>query len=177
MPQRATSLLVLPAAALLLSGCAAGGASAPAPSAAGPACAESARLADSAGLAVAFDSLYALAQSGRRPADLVLAPHDRKPALANTRQVERLLQTLYPPALREAGLGGTNEVALLIGADGAVRSVLLVRSSGKGELDRATIEVARGMRFRPARRGSCPVPFFAAVPISWAVERSGEGEP
>ena len=174
-----TSRLVLPLAlpgvfALLAAGCAsAGGAasgSAPAPSAA---CASVAMPPDQESLAVAFDSLHKLAMRGRAPADLVLAPHDRKPQIDNRGEVRNLLATSYPPALRDAEIGGITHVSVLVDAAGTVRNVLLVRGSAHDELDRASIAVARGMKFRPARQGSCPVPFFTVIPITWTVESDG----
>lgn len=135
------------------------------------ACASAATPPDPASLATAFDSLHTLAMRGRAPAELVLAPHDRKPQLDNPGEVRNLLATLYPPALRDAQIGGTTRMAILLDAAGTVRNVLLVRGSAHDELDRASIAVARGMRFRPARQGSCPVPFFAVIPVTWTLER------
>lgn len=155
--------------AVLAAGCAsAGGSTAPATSAA---CA-SAGASDDVGLAAAFDSLHALRLRGRAAEDLVLAPHDHEPQLANPREMRRLLETMYPPTLRDAGAGGSTEVAMLVDATGSVRNVLLVRGSGHGELDQASIAVVKAMRFRPARQGSCPVPFFSSFPVGWHLERS-----
>jgi protein TonB len=77
---------------------------------------------------------------------------------------------LYPPALRDAGVGGTTEVSMLVDATGIPRDVRVVRGSSHPDLDRATIAVERGMRFRPARQGSCPVPFFMVMTHTWGVE-------
>lgn len=159
--------------AVLAAGCASSGgaaaAAAPAPSAA---CASAATPPDDARLAAAFDSLHTLAMRGRAPGELVLAPHDRKPRIDNAGEVRNLLATLYPPALRDAKIGGTTRMALLVDASGTVRNVLLVRGSAHDELDRASIAVARSLRFRPARQGSCPVPFFMVIPITWTIEES-----
>lgn len=163
------ALALAGALALLAAGCAsAGGSTAPAASAA---CA-SAGASDDASLAAAFDSLHALRLRGRAAEDLVLAPHDRKPQLANPREMRRHLETMYPPMLRDAGAGGSSEVAMLVDATGAVRNVLLVRGSGHGELDQASITVVKAMRFRPARQGSCAVPFFSSFPVNWHLEKS-----
>jgi TonB family protein len=170
MPLRPTPALALAGAlAFLAAGCASAGGSAPPASSA--ACA-SAGASDDAGLAAAFDSLHALRLRGRAARDLVLAPHDRKPKLENTAEVRRLLETTYPPLLRDAGVTGSSEVAMLVDATGTVRSVLLVRGSAHGELDRASIAVVKAMRFQPARQGSCPVPFFSSLPINWHLEKT-----
>ena len=80
--------------------------------------------------------------------------------------------TLYPPALRSTGVTGRSEVALLIDASGTVRSARMVRASTHPDFDQPALTVSRGMRFRPARQGSCPVPFFATIPITWVLNRS-----
>ena len=150
----------------VLAGCASArgaGASAACASAAAP---------DPARLVAAFDSLHALALRGRAPIDLVLAPHDRKPQLDNPGEVQQLFMKLYPPALRDAGVGGTTALALLVDATGNVGEVRLVRGSGHDELDRASMTVVRSMRWRPARQGSCPVPFYMGMPITWSLEYS-----
>ena len=156
------------ALAVLVAGCASGGGagSGSAPSAA---CA-SAAAPVSASLAPAFDSLFALRQRGRSVGELVLAPHDVKPRLANADEVGHLLKTLYPPTLRNTGAGGTTEVAILLDASGTTRHARVVRSSPFPALDTATVSVARAMRFRPARQGSCPVPYFTSVPVTWTLE-------
>lgn len=157
------------ALALLAAGCAsAGGAASGSRSAA---CAPAA-TPDSASLAAAFDSLHALRQRGRSAGELVLAAHDSKPQLANPGEVRKLFMRLYPPALRDAGVGGTAEVSMLVDASGIPREARVVRGSGHPELDRATLDVERGMRFRPARQGSCPVPFFMVMTHTWTVEAS-----
>lgn len=165
-------VLALLAAGCASSGGAAGGA-APARLAASEACASAAMPPDQASLAAAFDSLHKLLVGGRIPRDLVLAPHDRKPQLANTSEIQNVLMTAYPPALRDAGVQGTTQVAALVDAAGAVRDVRLVRPSMYNEFDAATVAVVRRMRFRPASQGGCPVPFFMSIPISWTLERGG----
>jgi len=172
MTSRLTLLLAFTGAlAVLAAGCASAGGAASGSAAAPSAACDS--VANPASLAAAFDSLHTLAMRGRAPADLVLAPHDRKPQLDNRGEVRNLLATSYPPALADAEIGGITHVSVLVDAAGTVRNVLLVRGSAHDELDRASIAVARGMKFRPARRGSCPVPFFTVIPITWTVESDG----
>lgn len=172
-----TSRLALPLAlcgalSVLAAGCAsAGGAASGSASAPSAACASAAMPPDPASQAAAFDSLHKLLVGGRLPRDLVLAPHDRKPQLDNFAEIQELFRTTYPPALRDAGVQGSAQVAALLDARGAVRDVKLVRSSMYNELDAATVAVVRRMRFRPARQGGCPVPFFMSLPVSWTLER------
>ncbi|MEW5931399.1 MAG: energy transducer TonB [Gemmatimonadota bacterium] len=84
-------------------------------------------------------------------------------------RVRRRLATHYPPALRDAGVVGKSEVAVLIDAAGSVGNVLVARGAGHADFDLATIAVARGMRFRPAAQGG-PVPFFSVMPVTWTLE-------
>ena len=170
MTLRRTASVVLAGALASLAGCASGGSSDTADGPAPATCAAAPQL-EGARLAAAFDSLHALATRGRPQKELVLAPHDRKPRLLNAGAVQQLLATLYPPALRDAGLGGQTEVAFLVDTRGEVSSVVLVRSSRYHDLDLATISVVKGMRFRPAAEDGCPVPYFSLVPISWTLER------
>ncbi|HEX8274444.1 MAG TPA: energy transducer TonB [Longimicrobiaceae bacterium] len=165
--RRTASLVFAGALASLAAGCASAGGATSGPRSA--ACA-SVSIPDSASLAAAFDSLHALRLQGRSGGELALVPHDSKPQLANPREVRKLFMRLYPPALRDAGVGGTTEVTLLIDASGIPRDVRVVRGSGHPELDRATIDVQKGMRYRPARQGSCPVPFFMVMLHNWVVE-------
>ncbi len=170
MTSRLALHLALPGAfSVLAAGCASAGGAASASASA--ACASVAMPPDPASQAAAFDSLHRLLVGGRIPRDLVLAPHDRKPQLDNFAEIQEVLRTTYPPALRDAGVQGTTQVAALLDARGAVRDVKLVRSSMHNELDAATIAAVKRMRFRPASQGGCPVPFFMSIPLAWTLER------
>lgn len=167
---RTASVVLAGALALLAAGCASAGGAAPGSRSA--ACAPAA-APEAASLAAAFDSLHALRLRGRSAGELVLAPHDSKPQLTNPIEVRSLFMKRYPPALRDAGVGGTVEVSLLVDASGVPTDVRVVRGSGHPDLDRATVEVQRGLRFRPARQGRCPVPFFMGMTHTWVVETDG----
>ncbi len=160
------------ALALLAAGCAASAGASGSGPATPASCAAAARPPDDVSLAAAFDSLHALRLRGRSVNGLVLAPHDRKPRLDNPGEVQQLLGRLYPPALRASGVTGRTEVAALIDTAGIVRRVLLVRGSTYDEFDRAASTAVRAMRFRPARQGSCAVPYFASLPITWTLQRT-----
>ncbi len=168
-----TRSLALAGALTLLAACAS--AAGPASGSPPPSCASAALPADDAGLAAAFDSLHTLRVRGRAADSLVLTPYDTPPRLDNRSEVARLFKTLYPGALRDAGVGGTAEVAALIDTSGTMGNIRLVRGSTYHELDLATYTVVRGMRFRPARQGGCPVPYFMSVPITWEMERAQRG--
>ena len=57
----------------------------------------------------------------------------------------------YPPALRDAGIGGRVVVRGVIGTDGRVESAEVVRSSGNGTLDNNALNAFYKWRFTPAR--------------------------
>lgn len=68
----------------------------------------------------------------------------------------------YPERARREGVEGTVSLRLAIDADGRVVSVRLLRPSHP-DLDRAALEGARLLRFRPARKGrravACEIPY------------------
>jgi len=70
------------------------------------------------------------------------------------------------------------EIAVVVGADGTLRSARVAASSGRAPLDRAALEaVRRAVERRPIRdvcRGRAP---DCAVEVRWAVEASARVEP
>jgi TonB family protein len=97
-------------------------------------------------------------------------PMTKAPRLKNGVQVSDALERLYPPLLRDAGIGGTANVWFLIDDEGRVAKVQIRESSGREELDAAALEIARGMRFEPARNGDEPVTVWVALDITFATE-------
>jgi len=71
----------------------------------------------------------------------------------------------YPETSRNAGVTGTVMVAALIGEDGRVREVKVVRSIPM--LDELALECVRQWTFRPAMRSGRPVAYWLAVPVTW----------
>ena len=57
----------------------------------------------------------------------------------------------YPPALRDAGIGGRVVVRGVIGVDGRVESAEVVRSSGNSTLDNNALNAFYKWRFSPAK--------------------------
>ena len=174
---------LIPVALLLgLFGCASGPEthSAPRPSGSVAPCPayanfETVQLPDARGLLQAFDSLYthALANSGANP---VIVPFTSKPRIKNAADLSRIMKRVYPAPLRDAGVQGSTEVALLIAADGSVRDARVLRSSGQSALDLASVRTAQQMIFHPAQNGICPVPHFNKLPITWRIDRTSSGE-
>lgn len=57
----------------------------------------------------------------------------------------------YPPAVREIGIEGSVEVALVVLRDGTVGWVRALKAEPRGYFEQAAIAGVRGWRFRPAR--------------------------
>lgn len=98
-----------------------------------------------------------------------------RPQLRNQAEVGRALDRHYPPALRQAGLGGTTVLDILVSPSGVPRQATIVRSSGNAQLDQASLEVFRSARFHPGSvkppGGSvpCRVPMWIVMPVSFQV--------
>ena len=58
---------------------------------------------------------------------------------------------VYPPALRDAGIGGRVVVRGVVGIDGRVESAVVVRSSGNSTLDNNALSAFYKWRFSPAK--------------------------
>jgi TonB family protein len=93
-------------------------------------------------------------------------PYTDRPELENREEVARALMKSYPPALRDAGIGGTALIWVLIDETGKVVRTKIKESSGQVVIDEAAEAVGMQMRFKPARNGSDgPVPVWVALPI------------
>jgi TonB family protein len=106
-----------------------------------------------------------------------------KPVLLNRAQVEaaltRLIDEMRTPA---AGLspgyapappmaGGTTDVQIFINVQGVVKHAVVKKSSGDSDLDDVALQVARLMRFSPARDGDRPVEVWLDVPVKFEMTR------
>jgi TonB family protein len=90
---------------------------------------------------------------------------DVGPELTNRAEVGRALVRSYPPLLRDAGIGGSTLIWFLIEEDGTVRDTELAASSGYPALDEAAVQVARSMRFTPARKDGRSITAWVQIPI------------
>lgn len=96
-----------------------------------------------------------------------------KPRLANGQELSRLLQELYPPLLREAGISGQATVSLVIDTEGATRGVRAVSASHPA-FGEAGVAVMRQARFRPAKNDGKPVAVRITMPISFSLPVVGQ---
>lgn len=92
-----------------------------------------------------------------------------KPTLVNGLQLQRLLAIHYPPRLREAGVAGTVEVAMVITEGGAVTDVRALGAPDAAFAE-AALEVMGQARFRPARLDGRPVAVRVQLPVAFSRE-------
>jgi protein TonB len=95
----------------------------------------------------------------------IFTPVTVRPELKNREEVARALERLYPPLLRDAGVGGTAVVWCLIDEEGRVIKTQLKVPSGHDALDRAALEVGNLMRFTPALNRDQRVKVWIQLPI------------
>lgn len=96
-------------------------------------------------------------------------PYTVRPSILNTDEVVRAMERVYPPFLRDAGVGGTVHVRFHIDAQGVVQDFRIDRSSGHDSLDRAALSIADIYRFLPARNRDHTVAVWVTFPITFRV--------
>ena len=77
------------------------------------------------------------------------------------------VQPIYPDLAREAGVDGTVNVQALVGKDGKVRDVRVVKSIPM--LDEAARAAVRQWVFKPALSNNKPVAVWVAVPVKFSL--------
>lgn len=97
-------------------------------------------------------------------------PYTTRPSVSNRDEVQRLLIQSYPPALRDAGVGGTVVAWVLVDARGNVMSTRLKQTSGHPALDAAGLKAAEHMKFTPADHNGMPVNVWIQLPVSFRVQ-------
>ena len=90
-----------------------------------------------------------------------------EPKILNRAEVARALEDLYPPLLRDAGIGGAVEVWVFIDVVGSVVESQVRSSSGHEALDRAALNVADIIEFSPALNGEVEVPVWISIPVAF----------
>lgn len=91
--------------------------------------------------------------------------YTQPPELGNRAEIERMLESHYPPLLRDAGIGGEVTVMVHIDETGTIREQRLHQSSGHEALDQAALRVASAMRFRAAEQHGTPVATWLTIPV------------
>lgn len=91
------------------------------------------------------------------------------PRPRNVTELQRALERLYPPELRDLGVTGEVEVRFRVDEAGNVQSPSIFRSNDP-RFNSATLAAIQVLRFIPARVGGKPVPTWVSVPIHWTIE-------
>jgi TonB family protein len=99
----------------------------------------------------------------------VSTPYTVAPEIENVEEVIEAMKRVYPPVLRDAGIGGRISVWFLIDELGQVVDARIAQPSGRRELDAAALEVALVFSFTPARMYDEVVPVWIEFPISFEV--------
>jgi protein TonB len=71
----------------------------------------------------------------------------------------------YPESARRARAEGVSLLRFQVLASGRVGEVVVARSAGHHDLDRAAVEAIKQWQFEPARRGRTPVPVWVTLPV------------
>ena len=96
-------------------------------------------------------------------------PYDVAPKLKNAKEIQRLLQRLYPAQLREAGVEGTVVLWIYIDKNGNVLKSQVQKSSGFSTMDQAAMSTADRMEFSPAMNRDKKTPVWVAQAITFEV--------
>ncbi|MGH7483531.1 MAG: TonB family protein [Longimicrobiales bacterium] len=131
---------------------------------------------------LAFEDAIALDPAVEAPGSLLEDNAEferRRPRRLPTTDAVLLNQTELLPALRAAarnhgGIGREVSVRLRLDASGSVVAADVQTSSSSPELDSAALDIARLMRFSPARDDQGPVPTDIVVPIRFLQDDDGE---
>lgn len=91
---------------------------------------------------------------------------ERLPSPTNVADLQAALAAGYPPALLQAGTGGTVMVAFVVGGDGMVGQASVV-SSTDSAFDAPSLAAVAVLRFTPGMVGGAPVATRVAIPIEW----------
>jgi TonB family protein len=75
-------------------------------------------------------------------------------------------QPRYTQEARDNRVQGSVIMLVLVGADGLVKQVKIVRGLPDG-LDEEAVRVANNMRFKPAMKDGKPVPFWMPISIEF----------
>ena len=96
-------------------------------------------------------------------------PMTVEPEILNRGEVLQALMRLYPPVLRDAGIGGTVEVWFFISEDGTLIDSRVSEPSTHRELNEAALEVANVFKFSPALNRETTVQVWIRLPMTFEV--------
>ncbi|MGE0158388.1 MAG: energy transducer TonB [Gemmatimonadales bacterium] len=103
-------------------------------------------------------------------APLPLAVVDRLPQMKDVGELASRMRALYPPMYRAAGIEGRAVVQLVVDTEGRVEAEdMTVLSTTQPAFGPASMELARMLRFEPARRNGRPVRVWVQLPVDWKI--------
>jgi TonB family protein len=77
----------------------------------------------------------------------------------------------YPEAARKAGIQGTVWVNLLVGVDGKVKDVKVIKmNDGSPEIQQSALDAAKKYTFKPALKANKPVEVWATLPFNFKLK-------
>jgi len=88
----------------------------------------------------------------------------------------RLGEQYYPPESRLSGEQGTCVVKITVTAEGEIRDVTLIKSTGYQRLDQACVDGFKGAHMRPAIRDGKAVTLTKEIPVKWTLNMT-ESQP
>lgn len=81
--------------------------------------------------------------------------------------LKKYVNPIYPELARQAGIEGTVLILVLIGEDGKVLSVSVIRSDVTPAMERAAVSAAKQFEFEPAKQGTISVRAKMTIPITF----------
>jgi protein TonB len=82
----------------------------------------------------------------------------------------RYVSPVYPELARQAGIEGTVLLSVLVGTDGAVKELGILRSDVTPAMEKAAIAAVRLFEFRPAMQNAKPVKARISIPIIFRLD-------
>ena len=81
--------------------------------------------------------------------------------------LKKYVNPIYPELARQAGIEGTVLILVLIGEDGKVLSVSVIRSDVTPAMERAAVNAAKQFEFEPAKQRTISVRARMTIPITF----------
>jgi len=78
---------------------------------------------------------------------------------------------IYPELEKKIGIEGAVVLDVVVLTDGTVGEIVIFRSSGSDNLDKAAIDAARQYIYQPARTNGKPVPVWLKIPFKFSIRK------
>ncbi|MGD8495891.1 MAG: TonB family protein, partial [Gemmatimonadales bacterium] len=92
---------------------------------------------------------------------------NRPATLKNADEIRRKMMEEYPLEMRRRGVSGRSVVEMMVRDNGKPAQIRLSQRSGSTALDHAALDLARDMRFDPARSGGEKVDQKVRLPLAF----------